>query len=159
MKKNRSEMNDDEREKRRAENRAWNARNKEIVREAVRRYRAKNSGQWSEQHIGKRKERIKRYYEKNKEKYLAWGHARRSRMTGAGGTYTQDDIERLYEKQDGLCGTCWSILLGEYEIDHIVPVSKGGSSDPDNLQLLCRTCNRSKHAKDNEEFKKLKGYV
>ncbi len=33
------------------------------------------------------------------------------------------------------------------EIDHIVPVSKGGLSEPTNLQTLCWRCNRSKGAK------------
>ena len=33
------------------------------------------------------------------------------------------------------------------EIDHIIPVSKGGLSDPDNLQTLCWRCNRKKGAK------------
>jgi hypothetical protein len=32
-------------------------------------------------------------------------------------------------------------------IDHIIPVSKGGMSEPTNLQVLCRTCNLSKNDK------------
>jgi hypothetical protein len=30
------------------------------------------------------------------------------------------------------------------EVDHIVPVSKGGANTPDNLQTLCVPCNRGK---------------
>jgi hypothetical protein len=33
------------------------------------------------------------------------------------------------------------------EIDHIVPVSKGGTSEEGNLQTLCRRCNRRKWKK------------
>jgi 5-methylcytosine-specific restriction endonuclease McrA len=32
-------------------------------------------------------------------------------------------------------------------IDHIIPISKGGHSEPFNLQTLCRTCNLSKSDK------------
>ena len=31
------------------------------------------------------------------------------------------------------------------EIDHILPVAKGGTNDIDNLQTLCKECNRMKH--------------
>lgn len=33
------------------------------------------------------------------------------------------------------------------EIDHIMPVSKGGLSTPENLQTLCWRCNRTKGSK------------
>ena len=33
------------------------------------------------------------------------------------------------------------------EIDHIVPVAKGGTNDLSNLQTLCKACNRAKHTR------------
>jgi len=49
------------------------------------------------------------------------------------------------------CLNCGVSLAAEphllLEVDHIVPVSKGGLSVPENLQTLCWKCNRSKGAK------------
>jgi HNH endonuclease len=45
------------------------------------------------------------------------------------------------------CGYCRShqrYLLGVLEIEHIVPLSRGGSDDEDNLWLGCARCNRFK---------------
>lgn len=33
------------------------------------------------------------------------------------------------------------------EFDHIIPLNKGGKTTVDNLQILCRRCNRSKGGK------------
>ena len=58
---------------------------------------------------------------------------------------------RLYGLQSGKCEGCWSDLpLRNLEVDHIVPISKGGTDDFDNLQLLCGTCNRIKGDRDME---------
>jgi 5-methylcytosine-specific restriction endonuclease McrA len=45
-----------------------------------------------------------------------------------------------------LCGRTASDGI-ELEVDHIVPISKGGSTIGSNLQTLCRDCNRGKSAK------------
>lgn len=46
------------------------------------------------------------------------------------------------------CRYCSVSLAAEphllLEVDHIVPISKGGMSTPDNLQTLCWRCNRTK---------------
>lgn len=41
---------------------------------------------------------------------------------------------------------------GRLECDHVMPISRGGSSDPSNLKTACFTCNRSKRAKTPEEW-------
>ena len=48
----------------------------------------------------------------------------------------------VFARDNGVCQCCGSSFLLEY--DHVTPYSCGGSSDASNIQLLCRTCNRSK---------------
>lgn len=44
--------------------------------------------------------------------------------------------------RDGRCLRCGATT--ELEVDHIVPVAHGGSNADENLQTLCRRCNREK---------------
>ena len=72
-------------------------------------------------------------------------------------TFTPAQKRKAYEEQSGICNNLecphrhegengepkhWEI--NEMEADHITPWSKGGKTDLDNLQLLCRDCNRRK---------------
>lgn len=50
----------------------------------------------------------------------------------------------VYERDRGRCVTCGS--PNDLEYDHVLPVAKGGATSVDNLQLLCRPCNRRKGA-------------
>ena len=53
----------------------------------------------------------------------------------------------LFGKQEGRCGGCrMDFPFKLYEVDHIVPRSKGGTDSPENLQLLCGHCNKTKGA-------------
>jgi 5-methylcytosine-specific restriction endonuclease McrA len=36
--------------------------------------------------------------------------------------------------------------MDEVEFDHVIPMSKGGSSEEQNLRVACFDCNRSKSA-------------
>ena len=51
----------------------------------------------------------------------------------------------LYGLQEGKCNGCEVLLpFRNLTIDHIIPRSRGGTDDPDNLQLLCGACNSTK---------------
>jgi len=50
----------------------------------------------------------------------------------------------------GLCARCGS--THKLEVDHIIPYSKGGPHEESNFQPLCQHCNRTKHAKLEEEL-------
>lgn len=51
------------------------------------------------------------------------------------------------------CAYCSEELeAGDTHVDHIVPLSRGGSSRPENLAVVCGPCNRSKHTKSLDEW-------
>ncbi len=52
---------------------------------------------------------------------------------------------RIVRRDDYRCQHCKKRLRDdEVEFDHIIPVSKGGSSEEHNLRLTCFDCNRDK---------------
>ena len=46
--------------------------------------------------------------------------------------------------QQWKCTKCQIILDATYEVDHIVPLYKGGNNDVHNLEALCRNCHGKK---------------
>ncbi len=59
---------------------------------------------------------------------------------------------RVLKRENQICRKCGcSVPDGNIHFDHIIPWSKGGSSDENNIQLLCSRCNRKKSDKFEEE--------
>lgn len=74
-------------------------------------------------------------------------HKRRARKLGNGGTYAAQDIQRIYEAQRGRCYYCRAKFGNgkyAYHIDHVIPLSRGGSNGSDNIVIACPLCNLSK---------------
>ena len=56
-----------------------------------------------------------------------------------------DDLKQLVWLRDGgRCRGCGNTV--ELQYDHIIPVSMGGATSAENLQILCGPCNRRKGA-------------
>ena len=57
----------------------------------------------------------------------------------------------LFGQQEGRCNGCQTEFpFRAFDVDHIVPQSRGGTDHPDNLQLLCSHCNRVKGNRPQE---------
>jgi hypothetical protein len=60
-------------------------------------------------------------------------------------SFTESEKRSGYERQNGICSMCREHFeIDGMEADHITPWSDGGRTNPDNLQLLCKSCNRRK---------------
>ncbi len=117
--------------------------------------------------------RHKRWRDRNLDKVHAWAkrwqldnpsmNSVKSRnyyakMRGNGGKHTHQDIIEMLALQANKCCYCGTVLTRKnMHVDHIVPVSAGGSNGRDNLQILCGYCNRCKADRDELVYCKMIG--
>jgi len=103
----------------------WNKSHPEVIKA--------NNARWHRDHPGAAKAK----------------KARRRALESAstGPHHTAADIAALLIDQHDLCAYCGLILDGNYHVDHVVPLSQGGSNDAVNLAITCPPCNLSKGSK------------
>lgn len=66
---------------------------------------------------------------------------------------TPDHLRGVILECGGVCGWCGASLVNrEFEIDHIVPLRRGGENTPQNLAVVCQSCNRRKGDKHPARF-------
>lgn len=147
----------------RAASLAFSIKHKEILsKKAAERY-AKNKESESLKRIAyyaanrdKNLDRIKSYQKKNPWVVTISSRNRRARVLMAEGEHSHDDVVSILQSQRSLCATCEKPLFlsgkNKYHVDHIFPISKGGSNCKYNIQCLCPKCNFSKGAKSPEEW-------
>ncbi len=129
---------EENRERDNAHKKAWHAANRDRALANMRVYGVANRD----------RERVYRRsrYTANRDRIKSYHHKLRAHKRASEGTYTAQDIHNLRKGQKGKCALCKQKLV-KYQVDHIVPLSRGGSNWPYNLQLLCPHCNQSKNNK------------
>ncbi len=106
--------------------------------------------QWRKNNAAKKRQLLREWQKNNRNRVRGYEHARRARMAGAFADcqrFSQEFIRSVYKS----CLKCGS--LAELEIDHVIPLSKGGTSTIGNYQILCRSCNASKNNRDFTDYR------
>ena len=62
---------------------------------------------------------------------------------------SQSTKKFIASNQKWVCNICKNTLDHTYEVDHIIPLFKGGGDNNNNLQALCRNCHGKKTALEN----------
>lgn len=111
-----------------------------------------------------RKTKLRWYYktkatdpDRFREYALVATNNRRAYKAAAGGSFTKEEIDALFKRQGGKCAVCKKKLSKKkrplrYHMDHVTPLSKGGSNGIENIALTCGPCNLRKHNKDPIEW-------
>jgi len=118
--------------------------NKRAYAERNREHLNQLSAEWRKANRERRNANVRNYRARNPESYRVTKERHRARKENADGHCTKAEWEGILRRYapDGRCPAC-----GEHRkltMDHIVPLSLGGSNAPDNLQPLCNRCNATK---------------
>lgn len=70
---------------------------------------------------------------------------------------TKQERRTVYDKMGGHCAYCGcKIRLNkDMQVDHVVPLRKGGMDELDNMLPACRSCNHYKGSMSLEGFRKM----
>jgi len=121
---------------------------------------------WRNRHPSDHSEDSRSYYRRHRERLARYfaeyqrTHAdlrrqlaarRRARKLEAAGSFTVAEWRALVEVWGGRCAYCGE--RAPLEVDHRVPLARGGNNSIDNILPACGRCNRRKHAMSEREFR------
>lgn len=92
--------------------------------------------------------RQKAWQNSNRDKVQRYHRANRAARLKSEGSFTAAEFKELCERHGNICLCCKQAK--KLTPDHVVPVSKGGSSFIENIQPLCMDCNRRKSARSTD---------
>lgn len=117
-----------------------------------------SSIEYRNSHKQEKSEYDKRYRESNRNKKRVNNQAYRIRARNSG-KLSSGIIEKLMNLQHGKCACCGELLYDDFHVDHIIPLSLGGTNTDDNIQLLKSTCNLKKRNMHPIDFMQSKGML
>lgn len=110
--------------------------------------------------------RLKRYNERHPEVQSMRVHVQNMRQRAKQMDdlfdWKRSELAAMYAEQEGKCAYCgisiyWSVPH-DVHVDHIHPLSRGGTNELSNLCLSCQDCNFSKGNKTIPEWQAVRGW-
>jgi 5-methylcytosine-specific restriction endonuclease McrA len=132
-----------------------------LEREMVQHLQGKNTEacrRWRERHRNQSRAYRLDYYQRNRAKLnvqakarretyrghlraIASYHRFRAKKYGVTSTLTVVELATLYDAAQGKCSKC-GIAASVLTLDHVIPMSQGGSNSLSNVVVVCMACNR-----------------
>ena len=151
-----------------AQTRSWRARNHQRYKDYSLSYAkeyakknpekiANNSKDWWLANPEMRRVYRERFLEKHPNHYASARAIRQARKLSAPGSFSAEYVTSLLEKQRGKCASCLSKLKSGYHVDHKMPLCLGGSNEPENIEILCPTCNMRKGGRHPDAWARKNG--
>ncbi len=126
--------------------------------EASKQRQANYHSEWERKNPEKVKAIAKKYRANNARTLAIKQNRRRARKVGSKEHHTLADVAEILKMQRSKCAYCKIVLSGrKWHVDHIQPLSAGGSNGRSNIQILCKPCNLSKSARDPMDFMRSRG--
>jgi 5-methylcytosine-specific restriction endonuclease McrA len=94
--------------------------------------------------------RIAAYHRAHPEVGRAKANKYRARRAAAEGSFTPEQWLRLVKAYGGRCAYCGE--KAPLVVEHVVPVSRGGTNYIENIVPACQPCNARKHRLTDGEF-------
>lgn len=144
-------------------NKKWTIKNAEHIKIYSKNYRIKNAEKiheyrrkyyldnpekvknWAKNNPDKRRESHRKWHKNNPDKSREKSLKRRGYDAPENGIIKKVINENVLKYGIIRCEKCKEPCPDNFHIDHINPLSKGGSSNYNNLQILCAKCNREKY--------------
>lgn len=96
--------------------------------------------------------------------FILWTDTKKVKKPNSRRLISGTTRQNVLMRDNYTCQICGATVKdgAKLEIDHIIPYSKGGTNDENNLQVLCQQCNREKHNRsdllhDKQKLAELKG--